>query len=100
MSDAGGSSYQSGIARDHSADRANGSINARSGGGYTFTLSRDGTVCTGVFDEAAAAKATELAVMNCSGGARGSATIVYDSEAKPDRVVYAVNGEGGGTIEF
>ncbi|OWU70492.1 hypothetical protein ATO3_19670 [Marinibacterium profundimaris] len=75
-------------------------MSARSGGGYTFVLNRDRAVCTAVFEDAAAAGATELSDLDCSGGNEGTATIVYGSDSRPDRVVYAVNGLGGGTIDL
>ncbi|MAM62443.1 hypothetical protein [uncultured Maritimibacter sp.] len=96
----GGSSLQTGSGNDTAAGSVRGSVSARPGGGYTFLLNRDRTVCTAVFDDAASAGATELSDLNCSGGNEGTATIIYGSDATPDRVIYAVNGVGGGTINL
>lgn len=96
----GGSSVQTGSGNDTTAGSVRGSVSARSGGGYTFVLTRGSTVCTAGFEDAAAAGATELSDLDCSGGSDGTATIVYGSDARPDRVVYAVNGLGGGTIDL
>lgn len=96
----GDTSYRHAAARDTSASNATGTLTPRSNGGHTLTLSRDGTVCSGRFEKPAVAKASELARLQCSGGAQGTATLLYDGDAKPDRVVYAVNGQGGGNIKF
>ncbi|WP_188791680.1 hypothetical protein [Salipiger pallidus] len=98
--DTGDTTYERGTTRDYSADDASGSLTSRSDGGRTLTLSRDGTVCSGRFDDPAKARATELTTLRCSGDARGTATLMYDGDAEPDRVVYAINGQGGGSIEF
>ncbi|WP_428927700.1 hypothetical protein [Marinibacterium sp. SX1] len=94
------SSIATGTGNDSGSGNVTGSINERSSGGYTFVLNRDGGVCTAVFDAPPAAGDTELSNLNCSGGGAGTATVVYADDATPDRVVYAVNGEGGGTITF
>lgn len=95
-----GSTLATGTGNDSGAGSVSASINQRSSGGYTFVLNRDGAVCTAVFDETPAPGDTELSNLSCSGGGTGTATIAYASDATPDRVVYAVNGEGGGTIRF
>lgn len=95
-----GSSLQSGSTEDSGGETTRASVSARSGGGYSLVLNRDGVVCTAAFEDAATAGGTELARMNCSGGNDGTATIVYASDATPDRVVFAVNGEGGGSVDL
>ena len=75
-----------------------GTSGSSGSGGSTFVLNRDGAVCAAVFDETPAEGDTELSNLSCSRGGTGTATVVYAGDASPERVVYAVNGEGGGTI--
>lgn len=96
----GSGSIASGVGMDSSEGTARGTINPRSDGGYTFVLNRGGTVCTAVFESPFTAGKTDLSPMNCSGGGSGTATVVYGSDRKPESVVYAEVGSGGGTIRF
>ncbi|MGS4947908.1 hypothetical protein ACVDG3_20765 [Meridianimarinicoccus sp. RP-17] len=96
----GSSSVQTGSGNDTAEGSVRGSVSARSGGGYTFVLTRGSTVCTAVFEDVAAAGATELSDLDCSGGNEGTATVVYGPDATPDRVIYAVDGLGGGTVDL
>ncbi len=89
-----------GAGRDTAGGASSGRIVQTTDGDYLFTLSRAGAVCTARFEGGASAGSTDLQNIACTDGGRGTATVVYGSGGAPDRVVYAVNGEGGGTINF
>lgn len=95
-----GSGGYRGKGYDSKTGEAHGSMTARSDGGYTFTLSRDGAVCSARYSGTTRPGTTEMSALTCSGGANGTATVVYGADAKPSRIVYAVNGSGGGAISF
>jgi len=93
-------SFESGIGRDTADSLVSGTIRQGGSGRYTFVLNRAGTVCTANFESPAQAGKSDLARLYCAGGGNGTATVVYGGNARPERVVYAVIGSGGGTITF
>jgi len=97
----GSSTLETGTGFDTAqSDQSRGSIARGASGKYIFSLSRDAGACTTVFDAPASAGKTDLSTLRCTDGSTGTATVVYGADATPDRVVYAVNGSGGGTIRF
>ncbi|WP_138468593.1 hypothetical protein [Poseidonocella sp. HB161398] len=88
-----------GTGRNSSGGTASASVNDRSGGGFTLVLSAGGSTCTGIFDDPAPG-GKELSPLNCSGGNSGNATVLYDGNGRPERVVFGGVGIGSGSIEF